>query len=104
MRCANLKEGRFSFRGMNPELERLLELEEEARNAIKREEQPKEVSDKDMMQFYYEQKAPAANQSMARKFQSKKQHKRKNEQRGGSGVHADDDLLQTKKPKFVKPS
>lgn len=76
--CEGLIEGRLSFRGMNPELERLLELEREEKAAQKKPEQPKEVTDQEMAQTYYANKAPAASNSMQKKFSTKKEFRKRN--------------------------
>lgn len=76
--CEGLIEGRLSFRGMNPELERLLELEREEKAAQKKPEQPKEVTDQEMAENYYANKAPAASNSMQKKFSTKKEFRKRN--------------------------
>ncbi|XP_045458996.1 M-phase phosphoprotein 6 [Melitaea cinxia] len=43
--CEDLVEGRLSFKGMNPEIERLMELEDKKYNADKESEMQKDVSD-----------------------------------------------------------
>lgn len=43
--CEDLVEGRLSFKGMNPEIERLMELEEKKYNADEGSEMQKDVSD-----------------------------------------------------------
>ncbi|KAH8377924.1 hypothetical protein KR093_007997 [Drosophila rubida] len=80
--CEGLIDGRLSFRGMNSELERLMELEQAEKEGKSRPEQPKEVSDKEMVEAYYTNKAPAASKTMGKKFNTKNDnHKRKsNEQ------------------------
>ncbi|XP_036328128.1 M-phase phosphoprotein 6 [Rhagoletis pomonella] len=89
--CENLLDGRWSFRGMNPEIERLLELEQQEKAASVRHEQPKEVSDKEMAAFYNAQQV-----TMQKKFQTKAQFKDK--RRSG-----DNTSWQSKKMKFQKP-
>lgn len=71
--CENLKEGRFSFHGMNPEIERLLELEEEARrlaseNALSKR-MNKDVSDRQMANVYYRNKID--NSSYTSKYKNR---------------------------------
>lgn len=69
--CEDLNDGRFSFRGMNPEIERLLELEQQA-NQIKTEENiKKDVTDEDMTAYYGN-----VMKTIEKKFQSKS-HRRK---------------------------
>ncbi|XP_017032127.1 M-phase phosphoprotein 6 [Drosophila kikkawai] len=75
--CEGLIDGRLSFRGMNPEIELLMEQELAEKRAHSKPEQPKEVSDKDMAKAYYANKAPTVTNSMAKKFSSKKNFKRK---------------------------
>lgn len=89
--CENLIEGRLSFRGMNPEIERLLELEQAERVANKRHDQPTEVSDKDMASFYNSQQV-----TMQKKFQTKAQFKAKRK-------HVEKTTWQGKKPRSHKP-
>ncbi|XP_013099378.1 M-phase phosphoprotein 6 [Stomoxys calcitrans] len=69
--CENLIEGRLSFRGMNPEIERLLELEREEKAGAERKDQPAEVSTEDMAKFYHVNKTmPTAGpgRTMENKF------------------------------------
>lgn len=71
--CENLREGRFSFGGMNPEIERLLELEELARRAARGEldDVKKDVGDAEMADNYTHN---AAAQTMAKAFHTKRGH------------------------------
>ncbi|XP_011210605.2 M-phase phosphoprotein 6 [Bactrocera dorsalis] len=89
--CENLIEGRLSFRGMNPEIERLLELEQADKLANTRHEQPTEVSDKDMASFYNAQQV-----TMQKKFQTKAQFKAKRN-------NVEKTKWQNKKARFHKP-
>ncbi|CAD6999811.1 unnamed protein product [Ceratitis capitata] len=91
MHCENLIEGRLSFRGMNPEIERLLELEQAERVANTQHEQKKEVSDKEMAKFFQAQQV-----TMQKKFQTKAQFKAKRN-------NFENTSWQSKKPKFQKP-
>lgn len=75
--CAGLIDGRLSFRGMNPELERLMELEQAEKQGNTRPEQPKEVNDQEMAEIYYANQAPAASRTMNKKFVTKNEYKRK---------------------------
>lgn len=50
--CENLTEGRISFRGMNPEIERLLELEEQERQSKLDHDVKKDVTDTEMADYY----------------------------------------------------
>ncbi|XP_073826414.1 M-phase phosphoprotein 6 [Musca autumnalis] len=105
--CENLIEGRLSFRGMNPEIERLLELEKAEKEASQRHEQTTEVSNEDMVKFYHAQKAGGAGRTMENKFNK---YKKVN---NGNKRHANDETQQQhsqdggvgkkKKPKFMKP-
>lgn len=65
-----LVEGRFSFRGMNPEIERLLELEELARQALLNKDVKKDVEDEEMADSYYGNAA----KTMAKAFNRKGGH------------------------------
>uniref|UniRef100_A0A1A9V9S0 M-phase phosphoprotein 6 n=1 Tax=Glossina austeni TaxID=7395 RepID=A0A1A9V9S0_GLOAU len=89
--CENLIEGRLSFRGMNPEIERQMELEKaEKETTAKRPEQEAEVSTNDMIEFY-----AAASHTMQKKFQK---HKKVNNKRSNS-----DNIMNKKNKKFKKP-
>lgn len=82
MPCEELNEGRFSFRGMNPEIERLLELEQQAKQATIDENVQKDVTDEDMSAYYGNVK-----KTIERKFQSKTHRKK----------------ISLPEPKFKKP-
>ncbi|XP_031630463.1 M-phase phosphoprotein 6 [Contarinia nasturtii] len=81
--CENLNDGRFSFRGMNPEIERILELEQNAKQAAMDQNVKKDVTDDDMQSAYYGN----VKKTIERKFQSKT-HRRK---------------ISLPEPKFKKP-
>uniref|UniRef100_A0A1A9WKT0 M-phase phosphoprotein 6 n=1 Tax=Glossina brevipalpis TaxID=37001 RepID=A0A1A9WKT0_9MUSC len=90
--CENLIDGRLSFRGMNPEIEKEMELEKSEKEATaKRPEQETEVSTNDMAEFY-----AAASQTMQKKFQ--KHRKVNNNKRPNS-----DNIIHKKNKKFKKP-
>ncbi|XP_030569038.1 M-phase phosphoprotein 6 [Drosophila novamexicana] len=92
--CAGLIDGRLSFRGMNPELERLMELELAEKQGRTRPDQPKEVTDQEMAEAYYANQAPAASKTMNKKFATKNEfNKRKSNGNPKS----------QKKPEFKKP-
>lgn len=80
--CEDLNDGRFSFRGMNPEIERILELEQQAKQAATDQNVKKDVTDEDMSAYYSHVK-----KTIERKFQSKT-HRRK---------------ITLPEPKFKKP-
>lgn len=69
--CEDLNDGRFSFRGMNPEIERLLELEEQAKQASIDKNVSKDVSDADMATYY-----SGVMKTIEKKFQSKNQRRK----------------------------
>lgn len=69
--CEDLNDGRFSFRGMNPEIERLLEQEAAARRALIEPNVTKDVSDKDMTNYY-----SSMMKTMEKKFQAKTKRKK----------------------------
>lgn len=73
--CENLSDGRYSFRGMNPEIERLNQLENEAINAAKDKDVVKDVSDADMSASYYH----TIKKTIERKFQTKNQRRKAND-------------------------
>jgi M-phase phosphoprotein-6 len=82
-------DGRLSFHGMNPEIERIMQLEQEA-NCLKVAVKEKDVSDYEMANRYN-----TLVGTVNRRFSSKRDHRNlqecENEQR-------------TKKFKFLKPS
>lgn len=107
--CENLIEGRLSFRGMNPEIERLLELEREEKAAAQRQEQNTEVSNEDMVKFYHANKTmtAGAGRTMENKFNKykkvngyKRQHQHNESDAGDQSNHGD---VKKKKSKFMKP-
>lgn len=69
--CEDLNEGRFSFLGMNPEIERLMEAEEQAKQAKIDQNVKKDVSDADMTAYYGNVK-----KTIEKKFQSKTQRRK----------------------------
>lgn len=69
--CEDLNDGRFSFRGMNPDIERILELEEQAKQANKNQNVKKDVTDEEMSAYYGNVK-----KTIERKFQSKTQRRK----------------------------
>lgn len=71
MICEDLNEGRFSFRGMNPEIERIMELEEQAKLAKIEPNVKKDVTDEDMTAYYGNVK-----RTIEKKFQSKTQRRK----------------------------
>lgn len=104
--CENLTEGRFSFRGMNPEIERLLELEELARQAALNKDIKKDVTDQEMAQQYYGNLANTMAKAYERRGQHQNQARRK--------MQLPDPINQKqqkqqqrfshpKRPRFIKP-
>lgn len=71
MICEDLNEGRFSFLGMNPEIERLMEVEEQAKLAKIDQNVKKDVTDEDMTAYYGNVK-----RTIEKKFQSKTQRRK----------------------------
>lgn len=49
-----IREGRFSFRGMNPEIENYIEMEKQSKKQADRNRQKAEVSAEEMMKRYYD--------------------------------------------------
>lgn len=95
--CENLIEGRLSFRGMNPEIERLLELEREEKQASKTIEQPTDVSQEELIKLYHTNKAPSAARNMEKKFKkNNKRHSETHSKFNGQNYN-------NKKTKFMKP-
>lgn len=100
-RCAGLIEGRLSFKGMNPEIERLMALEEKGAKQI--EETPHnetDVTDLEMAKYH-----SSLVKTMASKFAPKRQKKIQNES-SNKTEHSDKTESvkpPKKKPKFLKP-
>uniref|UniRef100_A0A1B6M6C4 M-phase phosphoprotein 6 n=1 Tax=Graphocephala atropunctata TaxID=36148 RepID=A0A1B6M6C4_9HEMI len=93
--CEGLIDGRLSFRGMNPEIERLMELEEIAKRPPVNRSMNTDVSDMEMAQF-----RNSLVETVASKYKSKK-NRHTNES-------SSDTSLQKEKPpkkraKFMKP-
>lgn len=70
--CENLTDGRYSFRGMNPEIERLIELENAQKLAAMEKNVAKDVSDADMSNAYYQN----VKNTIQRKFQTKNERRK----------------------------
>lgn len=70
--CENLTDGRYSFRGMNPEIERLIELENAQKLAAMEKNVAKDVSDADMTDAYYQN----VKNTIQRKFQTKNERRK----------------------------
>ncbi|XP_065357634.1 M-phase phosphoprotein 6 [Calliphora vicina] len=107
--CENLIDGRLSFRGMNPEIERLLELEREEKAAAKKQEQSTDVSNEDMMKFY-QNKTAGAGHTIEKKFSKfKKVNNNQNKNHNNNkrhiveGAGAAGSAGKNKKSKFMKP-
>lgn len=83
--CENLIDGRLSFQGMNPELEKLLELE----NNEKR------------MELERKKEADVTDEQMAEEWAS--HNKRKHKYKYQKTAHIENDQPVGKKPKFLKP-
>lgn len=75
--CENLVEGRFSFRGMNPEIERLLELEELARQATMSKDIKQDVTDQEMADQYYGNVSNTIAKAYDRRGSNQKQQNRR---------------------------
>lgn len=96
-----LMDGRMSFKGMNPEVERLMEQErrliqerERAQDRIK-SNQP-EISDADM--------AKRLGKTVAKKFKTKSNNVSSNEDSDSDGAHSDENGSgPPKRRKFLKP-
>lgn len=101
--CENLMEGRFSFRGMNPEIERILELEEQARQAKMEKDVHKDVTDKDMSTYYTN-----LVQTVGKKFNERAHGGTRRKMHlpapvnNGAGQYTHSQH-QNKKPRFMKP-
>ena len=91
--CEQLIEGRLSFQGMNPEIERLIELEElEKLEKLKKEEQEEEID--------------ISDSQMARRWQNFKKINSENPSKSNYNrkwVKEDNAEPLPKRPKFMKP-
>lgn len=101
--CEDLLDGRVSFRGINPEIERLLEEERNVKmakkvveNFEKEKHMQTDVSDLDMLNAYNANNSLVKN--ISKKFQNKRQynnqHSKRNFQPGPNN----------KKARFMKPN
>ncbi|XP_012275386.1 M-phase phosphoprotein 6 [Orussus abietinus] len=88
--CENLIDGRVSFNGMNPEIERLMELEQET-NQPKAAKEECDVSDEQMAKCLILSKENSVKEDKT---------KHKNKKRSQEASHEE---LIKKKPKFLKP-
>jgi M-phase phosphoprotein 6, animal type len=93
----NLIDGRVSYRGMNPEIERLMELETQGTALLRATAEVDElrkmktdVTDSDMLKFYSN-----LDNTMQKKFVSKPKRQRPADQAA--------QLFHAKKGKFMKP-
>lgn len=87
--CENLIDGRLSFRGMNPNVEKLMEARENAKRVQVEVKQEADVSDEQMAVQWKKMRAKLDNVSKQRR----PQHTKTN----------DEDEPFKKKPKFLKP-
>lgn len=78
-----LVDGRFSFRGMNPEIERLLELEQQAKDALRGHDVKKDVEDEEMADHYY----GSVTNTMARAFNRKQLNNNRDQQQPYNNYH-----------------
>lgn len=103
--CENLVEGRFSFRGMNPEIERLLELEELARQAAASKDIKRDVTDQEMADQYYGNLANTMAKAYDRRGsnQQKFQNRRKMNLPEPTNQGQPQRHSNPKRPRFVKP-
>lgn len=99
-RCAGLIEGRLSFKGVNPEIERLMELEERAKKIEETPHNETDVTDLEMAKYH-----SSLVKTMASKFATKRQKKNNNESNKTTKEHSDKTNMKPpkKKPKFLKP-
>lgn len=99
-RCAGLIEGRLSFKGMNPEIERLMALEEGVKKIEETPHNETDVTDLEMAKYH-----SSLVKTMASKFAPKRQKKRQNE--SDMKTEQTDKTANAKppkkKPKFLKP-
>lgn len=86
--CENLIEGRLSFHGVNPEIEKLMEAEQNNNNAVEEAKKEKDISDEQMAENW--------------KGNNKKKMKTKSNNKSSLGRNNEFEPL-PKKPKFLKP-
>lgn len=80
---------------MNPEIERLMELEDEAKRGIKEKEGETEISDEQMAKRY----RSSISDTIGKKFKTKSENKKY-----VRNISSEDDKPALKKTKFLKPS
>ncbi|XP_003700334.1 M-phase phosphoprotein 6 [Megachile rotundata] len=86
--CENLIEGRLSFHGMNPEIEKLMEAEQNSYNAVEEAKKEKDISDEQMAESW----KGNGKKKMKSKYNSK------------SSLRSNNEFEPLpKKPKFLKP-
>ncbi|KAJ4433878.1 M-phase phosphoprotein 6 [Periplaneta americana] len=88
--CENLIVGRLAFLGMNPEIERIMELEEQEKIMKWDSRNEKEVSDREMAHRYN-----TLVGTVSRKFNTKRDNRTLQDEEAGP---------RKKKMKFLKPS
>ncbi|XP_018394334.1 PREDICTED: M-phase phosphoprotein 6 [Cyphomyrmex costatus] len=89
--CEQLGDGRLSFRGMNPNIEKIMEAKENAKRANEDLKQETDISDEQMAVQWTKMRA---------KFDTVKNRHRKSQHIKTN----DEDEPLTKKPKFLKPT
>ncbi|KAK0179913.1 hypothetical protein PV327_005616 [Microctonus hyperodae] len=92
--CEQLTDGRFSFQGMNPEIEKLMQLEENMKRMKEEAKHETEVSDEQMAKRWQ----GSHIQTMNKRFQTKKNR------RFNAKQPKDENEPKPKKLKFLKPS
>jgi M-phase phosphoprotein-6 len=87
--CENLIVGRLSFHGMNPEIERILELEHESDRA------EMDINENDVSDFEMANRYNTLVGTVSRKFNTKRDHR---------NLQECDTEQRIKKMKFMKPA
>lgn len=101
--CEGLIDGRLSYQGMNPTIEKLMEAKENAKRAQTDIKEELDVSDEQMAVWQKMQKTKFDSEKflMHRKIAKKPQHKA-NRKSQHSKTDCKDEPME-KKPKFLKP-
>lgn len=89
--CEQLTDGRLSFQGMNPKIEKLMEAKESEKRAKTEKKQETDVSDEQMAVQW---------QKMRVKFDATQRQQKKPQYRK---ITNEEDEPMEKKPKFLKP-
>ena len=79
-----LLEGRFSCRGMNPEIEKILENERLQKEEATRPKMESDVTDKEKVHFYSKSSSTSLSRNVSKKFEVKKRKSNSGDYQKGS--------------------